>query len=147
MVNNHGLAFLEFLYETKMCVLNGRFNSKNDGPTSVSSKGVAVVDYIVCPIDCIQMFDNFTVETCIDVINAHSLNGMLNKQCKVPDHAIVSAQFNVSVNHYSVENVENNCYKDTAQKTFPNIELHHDDDDAVFTLDFIQQNLKLRVAD
>ena len=40
--NQHGQAFIDYLLETKMCILNGRFNKDHDGFTSISSKGTAV---------------------------------------------------------------------------------------------------------
>ena len=45
-VNQHGHELLDFLNESKCCVLNGRFDSKNDNFTSISRKGKAVVDYM-----------------------------------------------------------------------------------------------------
>ena len=44
--NKHGESFIEFLNQSCMCILNGRFTPLNDGFTSLSSKGAAVVDYI-----------------------------------------------------------------------------------------------------
>ena len=36
--NQHGNAFIEFLNEAKMCVLNGRFDNDDDNFTSVSPR-------------------------------------------------------------------------------------------------------------
>ena len=58
-VNKHGTALLEFLQETKMCVLNGR-GVTNDY-TSSSTRGSAVVDYIMVPISEYPKFSQFRV--------------------------------------------------------------------------------------
>lgn len=49
VVNKHGETCIEFLKDSKCCVLNGRLNPENDHFTSISVKGKAVVDYIVTP--------------------------------------------------------------------------------------------------
>ena len=46
--NHHGQALLDFCNDAKLCTINGRFHSSQDGFTSVSSKGSAVVDYFLC---------------------------------------------------------------------------------------------------
>ena len=42
--NQHGRAFVEFLTDAKMCVLNGRCNNNADDFTSISVRGRSVVD-------------------------------------------------------------------------------------------------------
>ncbi len=53
-VNKHGENLLEFLRDSRVCVLHGRINHPNDNFTSVSLKGKAVVDYIVAPSECLE---------------------------------------------------------------------------------------------
>ena len=60
-VNKHGETFLEFLRDSKMCVLNGRIDPLYDNYTSVSPKGKAVVDYVVTPFDCLDNCVEFKV--------------------------------------------------------------------------------------
>ena len=50
-INQHGHTFLEFLSDSKTCILNGRFQNEHNNFTSVSSKGRAVVDYMCVPHD------------------------------------------------------------------------------------------------
>jgi hypothetical protein len=50
-LNQHGHELKDFLIESKMCTLNGRFSPNSDDYTSVSRKGRAVVDYICVPLD------------------------------------------------------------------------------------------------
>ena len=42
-MNQHGHDFIDFLNETKLCILNGRL-SDHDNYTSISEKGKTVVD-------------------------------------------------------------------------------------------------------
>ena len=49
-INQHGRDFIDFLNESKMCVLNGRYKEENSF-TSVSRTGSAVVDYMCVPHD------------------------------------------------------------------------------------------------
>lgn len=60
-VNKHGESMIEFLKESKLCIVNGRICPLSDNFTSVSIKGEAVVDYILVPYDCLQICDSFEV--------------------------------------------------------------------------------------
>jgi exonuclease III len=104
--NQHGNALIEFLQETRLCVLNGRFDESNDGCTSVSSKGTAVVDYIICPIDKLDVFENFKVETCIDIVKRCKLQHLLSSKCKTPDHALLTCDFYIVTKPFQSEHVE-----------------------------------------
>ncbi len=44
--NKHGEEFIDFLLESKMCILNGRICPENDNFTCVKTNGTSVVDYI-----------------------------------------------------------------------------------------------------
>ncbi len=44
--NKHGEEFIDFILESKMCILNGRVCPENDNFTSVRTLGRSVVDYI-----------------------------------------------------------------------------------------------------
>ena len=69
--NKHGRSMIDFLKCTGLCVLNGR-SREGCGYTSVSTKGLAVVDYCMVPLDCYSQFTNFRV---LDVVNlAEELN-------------------------------------------------------------------------
>ena len=62
--NKHGESFIDFLVEARMCILNGRFNHLNGGFTSVSTKGSAVVDYIVVSHGNFNNCHPFYVDSC-----------------------------------------------------------------------------------
>ena len=71
--NKHGESFIDFLVEACMCILNGRLNRLNDGFTSVSTKGAAVVDYIAVSYDNFNNCDSFCVDSCTDIISKNNL--------------------------------------------------------------------------
>ncbi len=60
--NQYGEKFEEFLISSKCCVLNGRNRicTLNDF-TSISSKGLAVVDYCIVPYGNLDTFSDFEV--------------------------------------------------------------------------------------
>ena len=62
-VNKHGQTFIEFLKDSKCCVLNGRLNPEHDNFTSISTRGKAVVDYIVTPHADLKTCHEFCVYT------------------------------------------------------------------------------------
>ena len=86
--NKRGNEFIDFLKSNKYCVLNGRFKPEDDNYTSISTKGLAVVDYLLTSHKGLKMCENFKVlpvrQYCddFDII----LN---NNQVKLPDHSIL----------------------------------------------------------
>ena len=58
--NRHGKSMIDFLKCTNLCMLNGR-SEEGCGYTSVSTKGLAVVDYCIVPHNAYSQFSNFRV--------------------------------------------------------------------------------------
>ncbi len=54
VIHGHREAMIDFLKDSKMCILNGRLRPENDNFTYLSDKGRSVVDYIVTPHDCLK---------------------------------------------------------------------------------------------
>ena len=96
VVNQHGHTFVDFLLDAKMCVLNGRFLHTSDNFTSVSSRGRAVVDYILVPHDCFNSCENFEVISPTSIINQHNLQYLLGERSKIPDHNFLRFDFKYS---------------------------------------------------
>ena len=84
-INQHGHAFVDFLIDSEMCVLNGRFFEDCDNFTSVSTRGRSVVDYIDVPHDCFNSCENFEVISPTS-INENKLQSLLGDRSRVPDH-------------------------------------------------------------
>ena len=82
--NQHGHTFIEFLNDSKFCVLNGRLCVENDDFTSVSTRGKAVVDYICVPHDCYKNCSNFQVTTPETLVHRHKLQHLLGPRSKLP---------------------------------------------------------------
>ena len=95
--NQHGIAFIEFLQESCMCILNGRYDPEFDCFTSVSTKGSAVVDYICTMKDQLHMFHDFKVESCLDIVNTLGIQHLVGARSKIPDHAMLSCEFDINV--------------------------------------------------
>ena len=73
---------IEFLQESRMCIINGRRIETLDDFTSTSIKGSAVVDYILVPIEEITKFSNFDVKTCLTVIDELNLQALTGDKSK-----------------------------------------------------------------
>ncbi len=65
VVNQHGRALIEFLQESKFCILNGRITPENDGLTCCTARGVSVVDYFLVPHDNLESCSNFNVTSMV----------------------------------------------------------------------------------
>ncbi len=104
----HNEAFLEYLNDGKLCILNGRFNPIFDNYTST---GTSVVDYIVTSQDSFNTCSDFKVLLTSDVINMFDLQNMINTRCKPPDHAIITCNIRVMHNmlYSNDDNHDNNC--------------------------------------
>ena len=98
-VNQHGYDILEFLNESKLCVLNGRFNELNGNYTSVSRKGKSVVDFICIPLDIFNTCRNFSVLIVQSIVDAHAMHGLLGENSRLTDHYVVITEFSTD---YSV---------------------------------------------
>ncbi len=94
-INKHGRECIQFLLESKFCVVNGRVTPEHDNFTSISVKGAAVVDYIFVPISCLDRCLSCKVHT------SQELKCVLNVKCdKVPDHSLI--EVNISVSYSSL---------------------------------------------
>ena len=85
----HGDTFLEFLKDSKSCVLNGRFDANMDNYTSVSSRGKAIVDYIITSHEALNTVEYFKVLLARDLINPAEYGSA----ARPPDHSMLMCQF------------------------------------------------------
>ena len=112
-------SFLEFLRDSKCCVLNGRKNLNDDHFTSLSVRGKAVVDYIVTPHNCLDSCLAFKVITAIDLIdqNAATCMNLIGGRCHLPDHSLLLLTFKVGVQ--ITEENESVSQSKKRSRTFP----------------------------
>ncbi len=116
--NNHGESLIDFLKDTKMCILNGRITPDLDNFTCISSKGKSVVDYFITPYDCIKYCKKLSVRTVSDLIDHLSIQDQISSRCKPPDHSVVTLELTYSLStadrltqHQGHEQNENTSHK------------------------------------
>ena len=78
-----------------MCIVNGRFQASDDGFTSVSSKGMSVVDYVISPIKTFNTLSNFRV---LDVQQT-AMDRKIPIDSSVPDHRLVIVDMALNNHH------------------------------------------------
>ena len=88
--NNFGDNFIDFLNDSKLCMLNGRICKEYNNFTSISTKGKAVVDYMLTFHDCLNKCKLFKVNTMSNIIDNFNLYRLISEQCKPPDHSILT---------------------------------------------------------
>jgi hypothetical protein len=98
--NSHGQDFIDFLRDTKMCVLNGRSNVDNDNYTFVSNRGISVVDYMFCPQMELDLYQNFRVHLLNDVITRQGLMSHLDAGTYVSDHSVLEVEIMCDQHEY-----------------------------------------------
>ena len=84
--NSFGRLLVDFLHTLDMCTLNGRFDPLKDGFTSVSTKGLVVVDYCLVPLQHFSAFSEFHVVDIHEFV--HSKNIAVDS--KIPDHRLIA---------------------------------------------------------
>ena len=100
--NTHGDAFIEFLKDIKLCMLNGRFDPQKDNYTSISNRGRSVVDYVLTPHDCFEYCKDFKVESVTSLLDKFKLVDLVGERSRPPDHSVLSFKF---VTNYMPEDV------------------------------------------
>jgi hypothetical protein len=108
-VQGHGEELLNFILDSKLSILNGRFDKDKDNFTYISDNGKSVVDYIFVPHECFQKCTNFEVLTMSDLLQKFNLVDMVTTNCKPSDHSILSVKLSVTYdsNERSSDNVNN----------------------------------------
>ena len=93
--NNHGNAFIEFLIDSKCCMVNGRkgdddytYMSTHDY-TYMSTRGKSVISYVYVPHNSFESIENFWVDQYSDVINKLGCHCLLEGGGRIPDHGII----------------------------------------------------------
>ncbi len=106
--NKHGEEFIDFLLESKMCILNCRMCPENDNVTCVKTLGRSVVDYICTFHDNLgncKFFKVHLTRQLLDYLNVF--------ERVIPDHSILELVF---IPHFIVPNT-NDQSNDVDQST------------------------------
>ena len=122
--NSHGKALTGFLKCTNMCMLNGRFQ-KSNAYTSVSTRGLAVVDYCLVPLEDFNKFYDFKILSMLDIVQEHNIafNGSL------PDHSILVWNFHEEKMYIPPRTIKSNS---TLVYTIPDNFLESDSTQSAF---------------
>ena len=92
-VNQHGRSMIEFLQQARFCVLNGRFCTNENDFTCKTTRWCSVVDYMLVPHSNLDLYKQFKVISCNDLIEQFDLFHLLHDKSKIPDHNILSVLF------------------------------------------------------
>ena len=110
--NQHGLTFLEFLNDAKLCMLNGRFDSTKDDFTCINKQVKSVVDYKCIPHYCLKYVSKFEVMTTRAVIDEFELSPLINDPKHISDHSLLKA-------HVTLDNSSSNMNRDVKHTSNP----------------------------
>ena len=86
VTNQLGKELIETMRALELCFLNGRFDQSKDNFTSVSSKGLAVADYFICPYSSLNLYSDFHVHDILDIIKCQDIP----IDSTIPDHLLWS---------------------------------------------------------
>ena len=103
--NKFGKYLLEFLNDSKLCVLNGRGNPAQDDFTSISNKGRAVVDYIIVPHRQLNKFARFAVHPMYKLMSVCKIQP--EPRLKVLDHSLLTCSVTLMESPHSVDGHNN----------------------------------------
>ena len=93
-VNSYCEAFLEFIKDVKMCIVNGRVTPKYDNYTCLNRNGCSVVDYIITDFGSLEKCKMCKVLSVNDLMIENSgLKLLLSSSCKAPDHSVILVEF------------------------------------------------------
>ena len=105
--DKNGECLITFVMEAKLCIVNGRVTLQYDGPTSISSKGKSVVDYILVSQNYLPNCIPCSVSTMNDVLQQYSLYNWIAGNSKPPDHSIVSVVNTMPHQHWKWTDILN----------------------------------------
>ncbi len=89
--NMYGEKFLEFLISANCCVLNGRQGiCAKDDFTSVSTKGLSVVDFCIVPHENLDIYSEFKVHRAREMMQEHNCVPEVDPSKSIPDHSLLS---------------------------------------------------------
>ena len=87
--NQLGKELIETMCALELCTLNGRFDQSKDNFTSVSCKGLAVVDYFICPYSSLNFYSDFQVHDILDIIKSKDIP----IDSTITDHRLLTVEF------------------------------------------------------
>ena len=99
VLNSHGKVFLHFLQDNELCVLNGRFANNSNDYTSISTRGKAVVDYMIVNQNQFKFITDFKIILMIDLMD--KVKHAISDKCRLPDHSMLHVKLQLTYTHES----------------------------------------------
>ena len=91
--NSYCDNFIDFLKDSKMCILNGRVTPNLDNFTCINARGKSVVDYMLIHQENLSFVSKCEVLLVNELLHNCKLFHLISEKCKVPDHSILSMTF------------------------------------------------------
>ena len=113
--NSHGDCFISFLKDNRTVIVNGRVTPEYNNYTFVSTRGVSVPDYILCPVDNLINCEDFKVHLMTDIVNKF---GLMPPQ-SLPDHSFLVSTFSVSAAMTNYQSLVSNQANNSVPKRNP----------------------------
>ncbi len=89
--NNHGYAFIDFLLEGKLAILNGQICPLEDNFTCISIKGKSIVDYVTTAHENLANVTKFSVMLASKLVEQLNLQGLCEHRAS--DHSLLLFEF------------------------------------------------------
>ena len=100
-INSHGSAFIDFLLERKLAVLNGRVCLLEDNYMCISVKGRSIVDYAATVHENLKNVTKFSLVLTSDMVARLNLQDMCEH--RISDHSLLPFEFIFSAEQLSDE--------------------------------------------
>ena len=100
--NQLGKELIENMCALELCTLNGRFDQSKDNFTSVSCKGLTVVDYFICPYSSLNLYSDFQVHDILDIIKPKDIP----IDSTIPDHRLLTVEFKQPQRSSKIKNIK-----------------------------------------
>ena len=136
--NSHGDCFISFLKDNRTVIVNGRVTPEYNNYTFVSTRGVSVPDYILCPVDNLINCESFKVHLMTDIVNKF---GLMPPQ-SLPDHSFLVSTFSVSAAMTNYQSLVSNQANNSVPKRNPKKNLSKIDSNFFMSEDINNQVLE-----
>ena len=123
--NKHGDALIDFLIENKLCIVNGRFDEKDNNFTFISSRGKSVVDYFFVSIEHLNTCKKFEVLQSRELLNKYCDIRTVDLIGCIPDHSLLSLIVDVPSMCTNVINGLNDTDTVNSYQTINNADISH----------------------
>ena len=119
----HGEAILDFCFESKFCVVNGKIDPFNDDYISISSKGTAVVDYFLTSHDHLHNIRSSEVISMTNLTNNIGIHAYGNAPIKIYHHSmslmVVCVRIHDAIELHEAERSDHQGRPDASIQTDP----------------------------